>query len=254
MTPGYSISGDYSEDLRLEDGTRIRVRLVRPSDKEHLASGFARLSVESRRSRFFSPKSRLSQQELRYLTELDGVNHFAIGAVSLVGRRREEGEGLGIARFIRSEREPDVAEAAVVVVDHMQGRGIGHLLLERLVVAAAERGVRKFRSQVLARNRRIREMITEAFPDALFMSRGPVVMAEFPLPERLTPQKAAPLRRTRLSRLLRLAAARLVEFRPVSGAFWLSGSLRGRKAQGTSGRMQVKLKRSRKRHSDDRSQ
>ena len=226
MNPGYLINGDYSEDVRLEDGTRMRVRPVRPSDKQRLVDGFARLSTESRRSRFFGPKTRLTQKELRYLTELDGVNHFAIGALALVGRRREEDRGLGIARFVRSRDEPDVAEAAVVVVDDMQGRGIGHLLLERLVAAAVERGVRRFRSQVLARNSRMCDMITKAFPETRFATRGPVVVAEFLLPGQVTVSPGAPTGRSRLSRLLRLAAERLVEFAPVSRSFCPHGRLR----------------------------
>jgi GNAT superfamily N-acetyltransferase len=221
------INDNYSEDVRLEDGTRIRLRRVRPSDKRRLVDGLARLSLESRQGRFFSPKGHFTPQELRYLTEFDGVNHFAIGAVELKGRRREEGAGLGIARFVRLKEEPEVAEAAVVVLDAMQGRGIGHLLLERLVAAAIERGVKRFRSQMLARNSRVREMILDAFPETRFTNQGSVVVAEFLLPEHVNLSHGVTAFRARLSRLLRLAAERLVEFRPASGALWLSEQLRG---------------------------
>ena len=64
----------------LKDGTAVRLRLIRPDDKDRLRAGFARLSPESRYLRFFVPKSTLTDAELVYLTETDGVDHVAIGA------------------------------------------------------------------------------------------------------------------------------------------------------------------------------
>jgi len=216
LAAAFSIGDAYSEDVRLQDGSRIRLRPVRPTDKERLAEGLANLSAESQHGRFFSLKAHFSRAELRYLTELDGINHFAIGAVERRGRHKE-GAGVGIARFIRLKGEPEVAEAAVAVVDRMQNRGVGRLLLERLIAAALERGVRRFRSQVLAKNTRVRDMIAGAFPDARFTSRGAVVLVEFPLPEKVTLSHGAPPKtRRHLSQILRLAAQRLVVFLPVS--------------------------------------
>ncbi len=214
MAPGFLIDNSYQEDLTLRDGTRIRLRAIRASDKRRLAEGLAKLSVESQHGRFFSPKSHFTDEELHYLTELDAVDHFAVGAVQ-VGPRRKEGAGLGISRFVRLPDEPEVAEAAVAVIDEMQNRGIGRLLLERLVAAAVERGVKRFRCQMLAKNSRIRSMVAAAFPDARLDSRGRVVVAEFPLPERVVLSHGdARGSASRLSQLLRLAARRLVKFRP----------------------------------------
>ena len=131
MAPGFLIDNSYQEDLTLRDRTRIRLRAIRASDKRRLAEGLAKLSVESQHGRFFSPKSHFTDEELHYLTELDAVDHFAVGAVQ-VGPRRKEGAGLGISRFVRLPDEPEVAEAAVAVIDEMQTRGIGRLLLELL--------------------------------------------------------------------------------------------------------------------------
>ena len=210
---GFSIDDGYQEDLRLRDGTRIRLRTVRPSDKQRLVDGLARLSVESQHGRFFAAKTHFTDAELRYLTELDSINHFAVGAVA-IDRRHREGAGLGIARFVRLPGHPEVAEAAVAVVDEMQNRGIGRLLLERLVAAAVERGVTHFRCEALASNNRIRSMVTEAFAGVSFESRGQLVVAEFPLPERVTLSHGSSRRgASRFSDILRLAARRLVVFR-----------------------------------------
>ena len=155
---------DYEEEVALDDGSRVTLRLVRPGDKPLLLDGFAHLSPESRYRRFLGPKNNLSAAELRYLTECDGVDHFALGAV----RRDDAGEhGLGVGRIIRLRDRPDTAEAAVTVVDEAQGRGLGRLLGERLVAAAQERGIHRFRVLLLAGNERARSLLDEVAPSDL---------------------------------------------------------------------------------------
>lgn len=176
-----SIGPHWVEDLVLRDGTRVRLRTIVPSDKERLVAGLARLSPQSRYLRFFTDKERLTEAELRYLTELDGEHHFAIGASRLDDEGRE-GEGLGIGRFVTLKDEPTVAEPALAVVDDAQGKGLGRLLLMRLITAAAERGVETFRCDFLAVNRGMQELLRDVSPDVGFRSDGPVVTAEFRLP------------------------------------------------------------------------
>src|SRR5215217_6859611 len=95
---------------RLEDGTRILFRHIRPDDKGRLAAGLARLSPESQRRRFLMPKPRFSSTELRYLTEIDGFDHVAVVAVLA-----DDPEAIvAVARFVRLREDPDSAEAAIV--------------------------------------------------------------------------------------------------------------------------------------------
>jgi protein lysine acetyltransferase len=63
---------------KLHDGTLIRIRPIRPSDKHALAAGLARLSDETIRRRFLTSKPQFSKAELRYLTEVDGDHHVAL--------------------------------------------------------------------------------------------------------------------------------------------------------------------------------
>lgn len=161
---------DYQEDVTLADGLRLRIRLVRPSDKLLLERGFQRLSPASRYRRFLTARDHLSAAELRYLTECDGIDHVGIGAVTCVDGDGEE-EGVGIARFIRNRERPETADAAVAVIDEYQRRGIGHLLLSRLIEAARERGIKSFSCDVLASNQEMRDMIIDAAPGVI-MSTG----------------------------------------------------------------------------------
>lgn len=177
---GLRFDGDYTETVRLADGTKVTLRLVRASDKALLLTGFRRLSSRSRYSRFLGVKSSLTDDEARYLTEVDGIDHFAIVAVvkSLVGGT----EGVGIARFVRLRNRADSAEPAITVVDDHQGKGLGTALLHRLVDAALEREVHYFRCEVLAENTRVWELFPEIGP-GVTMQPGDdgTVVVTFPL-------------------------------------------------------------------------
>jgi len=121
------------------------IRAITPHDGVRLSAGLARMSADSVRSRFLAPKARLSGAELRYLTEVDGVNHVALVAV-------RPGGLLAVGRFIRSVDSPDEAEVAIVVADDLHGLGLGTRLGLALADAARERGIRRFTATMLAEN------------------------------------------------------------------------------------------------------
>jgi GNAT superfamily N-acetyltransferase len=133
----------------LDDGTRIRFRRIRPDDKQRLVRGLAQLSPESRYLRFFRNVDHFTADQLRYLTEVDFVDHYAwIADLPDVPGQ----PGAGVARWIRLRDAPAEGEAAVTVVDHMQGRGIGTALLWVLARSAIESGIEAFRVAVLGEN------------------------------------------------------------------------------------------------------
>ncbi len=125
----------YAERVTLADGSHATLRMIRPSDKPQIVDGLGRMSETSRYRRFLSAKRSLSESELRYLTEIDGENHVAIVALEADGG---ETRRIGVARFVRLSEEPTSAEAAVTVTDENQGKGLGRVLLQRLVAAAVE--------------------------------------------------------------------------------------------------------------------
>jgi RimJ/RimL family protein N-acetyltransferase len=134
---------------RLTDGTRVVIRTIRPSDRELLERSRERFSDESMRRRFMGPKPRLSTTELRYLTEVDGESHVALVAVLL-----DDLEAIvGVARFVRHRDDPFTAEAAIIVADDMQGKGLGKRLAHQLADAARDRGIRRFEASMLSDNK-----------------------------------------------------------------------------------------------------
>jgi GNAT superfamily N-acetyltransferase len=143
------IDPGYSELHRLSDGTEVRLRLLRASDRGKFAAGFRRLSPESRYRRFFSLMPELSERMLRQLTLTDDWDHLAIIAERVAG---DDATSLGVARYVRLRDTPDTAEASVAVIDEMQRKGLGRLLVTTLVEAARERGIHRFRASILAEN------------------------------------------------------------------------------------------------------
>jgi len=134
---------------RLADNSLFFLREVQPSDKEKLVEGMRGLSEESIRRRFLGPKPTLSTAELRYLTEVDGFDHYAIVAVPAGDEQRIS----AVARFVRLADDPKAAEAAIVVCDNLHGRGLGSLLARRLTDAARERGIERITATISSENR-----------------------------------------------------------------------------------------------------
>ena len=139
--------GREGELIRLRDGREVLMRPVRAADKPLFVRGWERFGTESRYRRFLGAKQRLSTRELAFFTELDHIDHEAIGALD-----PETGEGLGVARYMRDKDRPHAAEAAVSVIDAVQGLGLGSALLTRLTYRAAQNGVRCFTASLLTSN------------------------------------------------------------------------------------------------------
>ena len=210
----YRYGESYEETVQLSDGQRILLRPVRPADKQMLLDGFEHLSPESRYARFMAPKSTLTERELRYLTEVDGIDHFAIGAIRkhLVSKP----EGVGSARFVRLSDQPDTAEPAVTVLDDFHGKGLGAILLQRLIEAAWERDVRWFCTELLADNTASRRMIESLSPDVQFRHAGDgAIIATLPVPEPdQTPTAPGFFDGTPIRKLLSYVARAKVTVRP----------------------------------------
>ncbi len=149
---------DWSEERALEDGATIRLRPVRPVDRARVAEGFAALSPESRYMRCLRARKDLSDQELHFMTDCDGIDHFAVAVVALDEDGRE-GDSVGLARFVRCLDDPEAAEIAITVMDDWQERGVGRLLLKRLLAAMAERGYREARGVMHPGNDGMRRLV-----------------------------------------------------------------------------------------------
>jgi GNAT superfamily N-acetyltransferase len=170
----------YCEHVTLDDGRQVVLRIVNPSDKQLLLGGFGRLSPESRYLRFMGTRNNISDAELTLLCEVDGIDHFAMGAVIEDANGNEE--GIAVARFVRLAGEPEVAEPAITVIDEFQGVDVGRALIERLSSAAWERGIKRFRTSYLRDNRKIERLLAQYVENIVIQDDDEVVTVEFELP------------------------------------------------------------------------
>ena len=135
-------------DVCLRNGTRVLIRPITADDKPLLARGMASLSPQSARLRFLAPKSHLTLAELRYLTEVDHVDHYALVAVLA----DDPTTMAGVGRWVRDGDHPDAAEVAIVVGDCYQRQGLGTALGTALGDGARALGIARFTAMMLPEN------------------------------------------------------------------------------------------------------
>ena len=152
------ISASYHATDILPDGRTVHLRAIRPGDRENLQRGFQQLSQASVRDRFFSVKLDLTPGELTYFTEVDFLHHVALVAELQDGTQLRP---VGVGRFVRNNEQPDHSELALTVIDELQGKGIGKVLLYRLIDCARELGVCHLDATVLAQNTRVSRMLSK---------------------------------------------------------------------------------------------
>ncbi|TDE88935.1 GNAT family N-acetyltransferase [Occultella glacieicola] len=144
----------WEADVVLRDGSTARIRPIRPDDADALQRFHARQSPESTYLRFFAPMERLGDRDLHRFTHVDHVQRVAL--VLLLGE-----EIVAVGRFDRIGGGGD-AEVAFNVLDVVQGKGLGSVLLEHLAAAARELGVRRFVADVLPQNTRMMRVFSDA--------------------------------------------------------------------------------------------
>jgi len=170
-------AGPAAEHVHLDEGLELLLRPLRDDDKRRLAQAFERLSPETRYRRFFSPLEKLSETDLRYLTEVDHRDHEA-----LIACDTESGEAIGVARFVRLD-DGESAEAAVTVIDEWQGRGAGTALANLLAERAREEGIKRFTALLLTENEQMRELLTTLGPAKVISRDGGTIVIEVEIPE-----------------------------------------------------------------------
>ena len=138
---------------RLRDGTVLRLRPLRPEDEPMLHDLAAHMSHEDLRLRFFTPVQGLTHVVAARLSQLDYDRGLALLA---------EGDGmaLGVVHFFA---DPDKlrAEYAIAVRSDWKGRGVGFLLMNRLIHIARQRGIGELVGEVLRENQPMLQMCRE---------------------------------------------------------------------------------------------
>jgi acetyltransferase len=146
-----------AETVGLRDGLPVTIRPIRADDAPRLQALHSRLSSETIYRRFLGPHPQLSAPEAERLANVDYAASMAFVAALPAG---DDEMLIGVARYAAlGPQRPGEAEAAIVIEDRYQSRGLGRQLLERLAAYAKAHGVRVFVAEVSTHNDRILHFI-----------------------------------------------------------------------------------------------
>ncbi|MCC6900632.1 MAG: GNAT family N-acetyltransferase [Polyangiaceae bacterium] len=129
-------------------GKRLKVRPVRAADLETLQDMFYRLSDESTYLRFLQHKKSHPYEEMLDLVNLDYTSNMALVVCD------ESGPAPDVLAMARYDVDPatGLADIAFVVRDEWQGKGLGSLLMRRMVEIGRARGLAGFTATVHSSN------------------------------------------------------------------------------------------------------
>jgi RimJ/RimL family protein N-acetyltransferase len=139
----------------LPDGTRVLMRPLRPLDARYYPEFIAHLTREDLRLRFFAAIHELSDQRISELTQLDYARAMAFIAIEEAADRM-----LGVVR-LHLDDDGQGGEYAVIVRSALKGRGLGWLLMQRMIEYARTLGLKSVHGQVLAENTTMLRMCAE---------------------------------------------------------------------------------------------
>jgi acetyltransferase len=142
----------YVWDWRLKDGTPVTIRPIRPEDEPLIVQFHHTLSERSVYLRYFCSLSLTTRVEHERLVRIC-FGSYDRGFALVADRKNPETgqhEVLGVGRFSAIHRGE--AEAAVLVSDQWQGRGLGTELLAGVARVAREEEFKRLSGEILRDN------------------------------------------------------------------------------------------------------
>jgi acetyltransferase len=149
---------ELEETITLNDGTALLLRPIRPEDEPSLHAAFAKLTPEEIHLRFFVAMRHLPPLMAARFTQIDYDREMALIVTQpgIAGTTE-------IFAVVRMLEDPDRerAEFAIIVRHEFANRGLGTLLMQRLIRYARARGVGLLVGDVLSENRRMLTLCRE---------------------------------------------------------------------------------------------
>jgi acetyltransferase len=146
---------ELEAEIRLPDKTVLRVRPIRPEDAALEQAFVAGLSERSRYMRFMQHLPELTPQMLARFTQVDYDRELALVALDDASGNDQI---VGVARYVANP-DGESVEFAIVVADAWQGRGVGRILMQRLIASASGCGYTQMTGSVLAINKSMLEFV-----------------------------------------------------------------------------------------------
>ena len=151
---------ELEETITLSDGTKLLLRPVRPEDEPAIQQGFQKLTTEDVRMRFFAAMKTLPHDLAARLTQIDYDREMALVAYTLDASGIPTGEAMGVVR-IMADPDNNRGEYAITVRSDFQRRGLGRILMDRIIAHALKRGIREIFGFVLEGNAAMLKLCAE---------------------------------------------------------------------------------------------
>jgi acetyltransferase len=140
---------ELEEEVELK-GVKLLIRPIRPEDAPAHIEFFRRLSREDKYLRFFRAMGDMPPDHLARFTQLDYDREMAL--VAVLRGAAGEAETLGVVHAT-ADADNNKAEFAIVVRSDWHGRGLGKLLLSRIIDYCRARGTARLVGETLLDNR-----------------------------------------------------------------------------------------------------
>lgn len=143
---------ELEEWIEFQGRSRVLLRPIRPEDEPQHNAFLARIDAEDIHFRFFRLLRGFPHSELARLTQIDYDREMAFIATA----KAVDGasETLGVVRAI-ADPDNTTAEFAILVRSDLKAKGLGRVLLEKVVRYCRARGTKELVGEVLANNRRM---------------------------------------------------------------------------------------------------
>jgi RimJ/RimL family protein N-acetyltransferase len=142
----------WAEETR--DGEPVTIRPIRPEDEPLMVKFHESLSEQSVYMRYFHMLNLSQRTAHERLTRICFIDYDR--EMALVAERTNpdtgEREIMGVARLSRPGGIPDEAEFSVLISDRFQRRGLGTLLVSKLLEVGRAEGLRRITADILFEN------------------------------------------------------------------------------------------------------
>ncbi|WP_028227058.1 bifunctional acetate--CoA ligase family protein/GNAT family N-acetyltransferase [Paraburkholderia ferrariae] len=130
-------------------GERLTIRPIRPEDEAQHRAFIESMTPDDLRLRFFSAVRSFDHTQLARMTQVDYDREMAL--IATVDDEHGNPRTLGVARAV-ADPDNETAEFAVAVMSNLKGKGLGRLLLQRIIAYARSRGTHWMLGEALREN------------------------------------------------------------------------------------------------------
>jgi acetyltransferase len=154
-------------------GMRLTIRPIRPEDEPAHRAFIAAMSPDDLRMRFFGAVRGFDHSQLARMTQIDYDREMAL--IATLADASGAQQTLGVARIV-TDPDNESAEFAVAVRSDMKGKGLGRLLMTRIIDCARARGTRFIVGEILRENTAMLAL-AKAFGFEMHASEDPAVVS-----------------------------------------------------------------------------